>query len=58
MSSNNSDTNLFLILENYLRPFQQWMSLSSPNHSANKTAGTTKNPATCGEEGHSSNENA
>ena len=27
MPSNNSDTNLFLILENCLRPFQQWMSL-------------------------------
>ena len=35
MPSNNSDTNLFLILQNYLKPFQQWMSLSSPNHSAN-----------------------
>ena len=35
MPSNDSDTNLFLILQNYLRPFQQWMPLSSPNHSAN-----------------------
>ena len=35
MPSNNSDTNLFLILQNYLKPFQQWMPLSSPNHSAN-----------------------
>ena len=32
---NNSNTHLFLILQNYLRPFQQWMPLSSPNHSAN-----------------------
>ena len=30
-----TDTNLFLILQNYLRPSQQWMPLSSPNHSAN-----------------------
>ena len=29
MPSNNSDTNLFLILQNYLRPFQQWMPLLS-----------------------------
>ena len=35
MPSNNSDTNLFLILQNYLRRFQQWMPLSSPNHLAN-----------------------
>ena len=30
--SNNSVTNLFLILQNYLRPFQTWRHPSSPNH--------------------------
>ena len=30
-SSNNSLTNLFLILQNYLRPFQTWRP-PSPNH--------------------------
>ena len=32
MPSNNSDTNLFLILQNYLRLFQTWRHPSSPNH--------------------------
>ena len=32
MPSNNSDTNLFLILQNYLKPFQTWRHPSSPNH--------------------------
>ena len=36
--SNNSDTNLFLILQNYLKPFQTWRPPSSPNHSANQNA--------------------
>ena len=43
--SNNSVTYLFLILQNYLRPFQTWRHPSSPNYSANQNAGTTKNPA-------------
>ena len=30
--SNNSVTNLFLILQNYLRPFQTWRHPSSPNY--------------------------
>ena len=30
--SNNSVTNLFLILQNYLRPFQTCRHRSSPNH--------------------------
>ena len=30
--SNNSVTNLFLILQNYLRPFQTWRYPSSSNH--------------------------
>ena len=38
MSSNNSDTNLFLILQNYLKPFQTWGPPPSPNHSANQNA--------------------
>ena len=29
---NNSVTNLFLIVQNYLRPFQTWRHPSSPNH--------------------------
>ena len=32
MLSNNSVTNLFLILQNYLKPFQTWRHSSSPNH--------------------------
>ena len=31
MPSNNSDTNLFLILQNYLRPFQTWRRPSPKN---------------------------
>ena len=31
ISSNNSVTNLFLILQNYLRPFHTYRSPSSPN---------------------------
>ena len=38
MPSNNSDTNLFLILQNYLKPFQTWRPPSSPNDSANQNA--------------------
>ena len=32
MPSNNFVTNLFLILQNYLKPFQTWRLPSSPNH--------------------------
>ena len=38
MPSNNSDTNLFLILQNYLKPFQTWRPPTSPNHSVNQNA--------------------
>ena len=50
-------SNLFLILQNYLRPFQQWMPLSSPNTQPIRMQGQQKILPPAGE-GHSSNENA
>ena len=58
MPSNNSDTNLFLILQNYLRPFQQWMPLLLQTTQPIRMQGQQKILPPAGEEGHSSNENA
>ena len=53
----NSSTNLFLILQNYLRPFQQWMPLLQTTQPI-RMQGQQKILPPAGEEGHSSNENA
>ena len=58
MLSNDSDTNLFLILQNYLRPFQQWMPLLLQTTQPIRMQGQQKILPLAGEEGHSSNENA
>ena len=58
ISSNSSVTNLFLILQNYLRPFEQWRPPPSLSHSANQNVGTTKLLSPSGEKGCLSNENA
>ena len=62
MPSNNSVTNLFLILQNYLKPFQTWSPPSSPNYckplSQSECRDKQKILPPTGQKGHSSNENA
>ena len=61
MPSNNSVTNLFLILQNYLKPFQTWSPPSSPNYckplGQSECRDKQKILPPTGEKGHSSNEN-